>query len=186
MVDALTLNDCAERKKRMLSRKEVTYLEDRKVEIQNCSLKMWKYGMIKPKGEVSRRGLCKIQQSGCISQDRLNDAVVTNPNSYWLNTAKIGFFFMYNIDHWEERDHQSPSGTRFRKAPSGHTLQWSLKQERTWWNMHWLLTLPPIVTPSFHSHFINQPSHTSVSNMAITTSPRGWKRTMLPCTQKKK
>lgn len=37
--------------------------------------------MIKRKGEISRTGLHEILQSGSISQNELNYAVVTNPNS---------------------------------------------------------------------------------------------------------
>lgn len=60
---------------------------------------MGRYGMVKSKGEISRTALYKILRSVCNSQDGLNYGVVTNPNSYWLNTAKTGFFFMYNTDH---------------------------------------------------------------------------------------
>lgn len=67
---------------------------------------MGRYGMVKPKGEISRRALYKILQSVCNGQDGLNCTVVTNPNSYGLNTKQQKLVsFSCITDHREDRDH---------------------------------------------------------------------------------
>lgn len=44
--------------------------------------------MVELKGEISRRGLCEVLQSGYISQDGLNYAVVTNKSKLLMTTQQ--------------------------------------------------------------------------------------------------
>lgn len=44
--------------------------------------------MVKLKGETLRKGLCEVLQSGCIGQDGLNYAVVTNKSKLLITTQR--------------------------------------------------------------------------------------------------
>lgn len=47
-------------------------------------------------------------------------------------------------------------------------------------------TLTYVVILPFHLHVVKQASHSSISNMVITSLPQGRKRSILPFTQRKK